>query len=163
KGGLFLYTRVGHLYQRKVGSALSVEVYDLDRAVDFTAVVVRVVEQGSPDAERFPAGLGVRIVEVEDGNRTRPEGPQSGAGADDEHLPSVERELRARYATMIGKGLPGTVPPRIAESDRRFATLDAPADGTLADLACSLVHGGCGRCELAAPLRAPYAVAAATG
>ena len=43
-GGLFLYTRVGHLYPFRVGAALSVELYDFDRAVDFKAVVVRVVE-----------------------------------------------------------------------------------------------------------------------
>src|SRR5437868_6454411 len=81
RGGLFLYTRVGHLYPFKVGSALSVELYDFDRAVDFKAVVVRVVEQGSPEAERFPAGFGVRIVEIDDGNRTRLEELLSRAAA----------------------------------------------------------------------------------
>ncbi len=70
-GGLFLYTRVGHLYPFQVGSALSVELYDFDRAVDFKAVVVRVVEPGSPEAERFPMGFGVRIVEIDDANRAR--------------------------------------------------------------------------------------------
>ena len=51
--------------------ALSVELYDFDRAVDFKAVVVRVVEPGSPEAERFPMGFGVKIIEIDDGNRAR--------------------------------------------------------------------------------------------
>src|SRR5262245_55152200 len=70
-GGLFLYTRVGHLYPFKVGSALSIELYDFDRAVDFKAVVVRVVEPGSPEAERFPMGFGIKIVELDDKNQAR--------------------------------------------------------------------------------------------
>ncbi len=71
EGGLFLYTRVGHLYPFRVGAALSVELYDFDRAVDFRAVVVRVVEPGSPEAERFPMGFGVKIVEIDEANRKR--------------------------------------------------------------------------------------------
>jgi PilZ domain-containing protein len=71
QGGLFLYTRVGHLYPFEVGSALRIELYDFDHAVDFKAVVVRVVEPGSPEAERFPMGFGIRIVEIDDGNRER--------------------------------------------------------------------------------------------
>jgi hypothetical protein len=71
QGGLFLYTRVGHLYPFHVGAALRVELYDFDHAVDFRAVVVRVVEPGSPEAERFPMGFGVRIVEIDDANRQR--------------------------------------------------------------------------------------------
>ncbi len=71
QGGLFLYTRVGHLYPFRVGAALSVELYDFDRAVDFKAVVVRVVEPGSPEAERFPMGFGDKIMEIDDGNRAR--------------------------------------------------------------------------------------------
>jgi hypothetical protein len=71
QGGLFLYTRVGHLYPFRVGAALSVELYDFDRAVDFKAVVVRVVEPGGPEAERFPMGFGVKIIEIDDGNRAR--------------------------------------------------------------------------------------------
>jgi hypothetical protein len=71
QGGLFLYTRVGHLYPFRVGAALSIELYDFDRAVDFRAVVVRIVEPGSPEAERFPMGFGVKIVEIDDANRQR--------------------------------------------------------------------------------------------
>lgn len=70
-GGLFLYTRVGHLYPFRVGAALSIELYDFDRAVDFKAVVVRVVEPGSPEAEQFPMGFGVKIIEIDDANRAR--------------------------------------------------------------------------------------------
>jgi hypothetical protein len=70
-GGLFLYTRHGHLYPFKVGAALSIELYDFDRAVDFKATIVRIVEPGSPEAERFPMGFGVRIMEIDDVNRQR--------------------------------------------------------------------------------------------
>src|SRR5438132_8623237 len=71
EGGLFLYTRVGHLYPFQVGSALQIELYDYDQAVEFRAVVVRIVEPGSPEAERFPAGFGVKIVEIEGAHRQR--------------------------------------------------------------------------------------------
>jgi hypothetical protein len=71
QGGLFLYTRVGHLYPFRVGAALSIELYDFDRPVDFKAVVVRAVEPGSPEAERFPVGFGIRIVEIDDVNQKR--------------------------------------------------------------------------------------------
>jgi hypothetical protein len=71
QGGLFLYTRVGHLFPFRVGSALTIELYDFDRAVDFKAVVVRIVEPGATEAERFPTGFGVRIVEIDDVNRQR--------------------------------------------------------------------------------------------
>jgi hypothetical protein len=70
-GGLFLYTRVGHLYPFKVGTPLSIELYDYDQAVDFKAVIVRIVEPTSSEAERFPAGFGVKIVEIDENNKTR--------------------------------------------------------------------------------------------
>src|SRR2546421_9846564 len=70
-GGLFLYTRVGHLYPFYVGAALSIELYDFDHAVELKAMVVRIVEPGTPESERFPAGFGVKIVELDDGNRAR--------------------------------------------------------------------------------------------
>ena len=71
QGGLFLYTRVGHLYPFQVGSALSIELFDFDRVVAFRCVVVRVVEPGTQEAERFPMGFGVKIVELDDVNRER--------------------------------------------------------------------------------------------
>ena len=70
-GGLFLYTRVGHLYPFYVGSALVIELYDYDHAVEFKAMVVRIVQPGTPEAERFPSGFGVKIVELDDENRAR--------------------------------------------------------------------------------------------
>lgn len=70
-GGLFLYTRVGHLYPFVVGAALQIELYDYDHAVEFKAMVVRIVEAGTPEAERFPSGFGVKIVEIDDANRAR--------------------------------------------------------------------------------------------
>src|SRR5258706_2501137 len=71
EGGLFLYTRVGHLYPFYVGSALQIELVDYDQSVAVHALVVRVVEPGSPDAERFPSGFGIRIVEIDEANRAR--------------------------------------------------------------------------------------------
>ena len=70
-GGMFLYTRVGHLYPFKQGTPLSIALYDFDHAVEFRATIVRVVEPGSPEAERFPAGFGVRIIEMDETNRQR--------------------------------------------------------------------------------------------
>jgi hypothetical protein len=60
--GLFLYTRVARAYPFKVGSTLSIELYDYDDHVTFTVVVVRIVEAGTAEAETFPTGFGVRIV-----------------------------------------------------------------------------------------------------
>jgi hypothetical protein len=71
EGGLFLYTRVGHLFPFQAGTALHIELYDYDQAVDFKAVVVRVVQPGSPEAEQFPAGFGLKIVEIDEPNRVR--------------------------------------------------------------------------------------------
>src|SRR5262245_51606977 len=70
-GGLFLYTRISHMYPFQVGSALMIELYDYDHAVEFKAMVVRIVEPGSPEAERFPSGFGVKIAEIDDANRER--------------------------------------------------------------------------------------------
>ena len=71
EGGLFLYTRVGHLYPFYVGAALQIELYDYDQSVEFRAVVVRIVDNTGPEAERFPLGFGVKIVEIDEANRTR--------------------------------------------------------------------------------------------
>ena len=70
-GGLFLYTRVGHMYPFYVGAPLVIELYDFDQAVEFKAMIVRIVQSGSPEAERFPSGFGVKIVEIDDENRAR--------------------------------------------------------------------------------------------
>jgi PilZ domain len=70
-GGLFLYTRVGHLYPFYVGAPLVIELYDYDHAVEFRASVVRIVQAGTPESERFPSGFGVKIAEIDDENRAR--------------------------------------------------------------------------------------------
>jgi hypothetical protein len=67
--GLFLYTRVPRTYPFKVGSALSLELYDYDEHVACTVVVVRVVEQGSPESATFPTGFGVRIVDCNEASK----------------------------------------------------------------------------------------------
>jgi hypothetical protein len=64
--GLFLYTKVGHVYPFKVGSSLNLELYDYDCFVSCKVVVVRVVEPGSAESDRYPTGFGVRILEMAD-------------------------------------------------------------------------------------------------
>jgi hypothetical protein len=66
--GVFLYTKVGHVLPFKVGSTLSLELYDYDSTVACEVVVVRIVEPGSSEAESYPAGFGCRIVELDEAN-----------------------------------------------------------------------------------------------
>lgn len=67
--GLFLYTRVSHIYPFKVGSTLQLELYDYDEFVTCKVVVVRVVEPGSAEADRYPTGFGVRIIDADPQSR----------------------------------------------------------------------------------------------
>jgi hypothetical protein len=69
KSGLFLYTKVAHIYPFKVGSTLTIELYDYDQFITCKVVVVRVVEPSSAEADHYPTGFGVRIVNMEDENR----------------------------------------------------------------------------------------------
>lgn len=69
--GLFLYTKVARSYPFKVGSTLTLEVYDFDESFTCKVVVVRIVEDGSPEATRYPTGFGVRIVELDDATRKK--------------------------------------------------------------------------------------------
>jgi hypothetical protein len=71
KNGLFLYTKVAHIYPFKVGSTLTLELYDYDEFVACKVVVVRVVEPGSAESDRYPTGFGVRIVDMDPANRER--------------------------------------------------------------------------------------------
>ena len=71
KKGLFLYTRVGHIYPFKIGSTLTLELYDYDQFVTCKVVVVRVVEPSSAEADRYPTGFGVRIIDLDDDNKSR--------------------------------------------------------------------------------------------
>jgi hypothetical protein len=71
KSGLFLYTRVGHMYPFKVGSTLSIELYDFDQYVTLSVVVVRVVAEGTDEAKQWPTGFGVKIVEMREEDRGR--------------------------------------------------------------------------------------------
>lgn len=67
--GLFLYTKVARAYPIKVGSTLQLELYDFDQHVACKVVVVRVVESGSAESDKFPTGFGVKIVECDDAAR----------------------------------------------------------------------------------------------
>ncbi len=69
--GLFLYTKVTHIYPIKVGSRLKLELYDYDDYISCTVAVVRVVEPGSTESENFPTGFGVKIHEIDEGNQER--------------------------------------------------------------------------------------------
>ncbi len=67
--GVFLYTRVARIYPFKVGSTLSLELYDYDQHVQCKVVIARIVEPGSDEAEHFPTGFGVRIIEIDEPSR----------------------------------------------------------------------------------------------
>lgn len=69
--GLFLYTKVTHIYPIQVGSELVLEVYDYDQAILCTVVVARVVEPSSEESEDFPTGFGVRISKIGDDDSVR--------------------------------------------------------------------------------------------
>jgi hypothetical protein len=69
--GLFLYTRVAHIYPFRIGSTLQLELYDYDEAVTCKVVVVRVVEPGSAESDRYPTGFGVRIIQCDEVSRGR--------------------------------------------------------------------------------------------
>ncbi len=70
-GGLFLYTKVTHIYPIKVGSKLTLELYDFDDYIACTVVVARVVEPMSTESDSYPTGFGVKIVDMDDNNRER--------------------------------------------------------------------------------------------
>lgn len=67
--GLFLYTRVARSYPFKVGSTLSLELYDYDQHVSCKVVVVRIVESNSAESATAPTGFAVKIVELGDDAR----------------------------------------------------------------------------------------------
>ncbi len=69
--GLFLYTKVARSYPIKVGSTLQLELYDFDQHVVCKVVVVRVVESGSAESDKFPTGFGVKIVDADDDARAQ--------------------------------------------------------------------------------------------
>lgn len=70
-GGLFLYTKVTHIYPIKLGSRLTLELYDYDDYISCTVAVVRVVEPGGAESEQFPTGFGVKISEIDAANKER--------------------------------------------------------------------------------------------
>src|SRR5689334_19647638 len=63
--GLFLFTKVARSYPFKVGSTLRAEIYDFDDSFECKVVVVRIVESGTAEAESYPTGFGVRIVDAD--------------------------------------------------------------------------------------------------
>jgi len=69
--GLFLYTRVAHIYPFKIGSTLVLDLYDYDESVSLKCVVARVVQHGSAESDRYPTGFGVRIIDCDDANRAK--------------------------------------------------------------------------------------------
>ena len=69
--GLFLYTKVARAYPFQVGSTLQLELYDYDEFVQCKVAVVRVVESASGEAESYPTGFAVKIVEVTEPQRKK--------------------------------------------------------------------------------------------
>jgi hypothetical protein len=70
EGGLFLCTRVGHLYPFAVGDELELELHHGGRAVCLRGTVVRAVAGGSPEALRYPQGFGIAFKAPELAERT---------------------------------------------------------------------------------------------
>jgi hypothetical protein len=68
--GLFLYTKVARSYPFRIGSTLELELFDYDRSVSIRVVVVRIVAPGSVEAESYPTGFGVRIVDATEETRS---------------------------------------------------------------------------------------------
>jgi hypothetical protein len=66
EGGLFLYTRVGHLYPFSIGGEVSIELHDLAEVVVLRGVIARIVSPGSPESEHYPLGFGIRLVAGDD-------------------------------------------------------------------------------------------------
>jgi hypothetical protein len=64
-GGLFLYTRVSHLYPFSVGVTVMIELHDSDRVIALGGEVIRVVQPGSSEAELYPVGFAVRLHPVD--------------------------------------------------------------------------------------------------
>ena len=69
--GLFLYTKVAHVYPFKVGSSMQIELYDYNTFVSCRVVVARVVGTDSDEASDYPVGFGVQIVDITAENRER--------------------------------------------------------------------------------------------
>jgi hypothetical protein len=69
--GLFLYTKVTHIYPIEVGDRLTLELYDYEDAIVCTVVVARVVEPSSDESEDFPTGFGVKVSEITEENSAR--------------------------------------------------------------------------------------------
>jgi hypothetical protein len=68
-GGLFLYTRVGHLYPLSVGVAVTVELVDGGRVFTLRGEVVREVQPGTEEAQRYPAGFALRLQPIPEAER----------------------------------------------------------------------------------------------
>ncbi len=70
-GGLFLYTKVTHIYPIAVGNVLTLELYDYDDHITCQVVVVRIVQPSSKESEDYPTGFGVKINDINDANKSR--------------------------------------------------------------------------------------------
>lgn len=66
-----MYTKVTHIYPIKVGSSLTLELYDYDDHISCDVVVARIVEPSSKESEEYPTGFGVKIAEIDESNRGR--------------------------------------------------------------------------------------------
>jgi hypothetical protein len=71
EAGVFLYTKVAHIYPFRVGASLRLELYDYDTFVSCRVVVARVVTSRSEEAATYPVGFGVRIVEISEEEREK--------------------------------------------------------------------------------------------
>lgn len=69
--GVFLCTPFAMSYPFSIGAELELELFSFEQYATCRAVVERVVEAGSSEAEHYPTGFGVRIIDVDDDSRIR--------------------------------------------------------------------------------------------
>lgn len=64
--GLFLYTKAVRKYPFAVGDELECELYDYNQHIVCRVEVVRVVQSSSEEAEDYPCGFGVKIINIKE-------------------------------------------------------------------------------------------------
>ena len=69
EGGVFLHTRVGHLYPFAAGAEVQIELQDGDRVVSLRGVIARVVAPSTPEASEYPSGFALKLVDLDDAQR----------------------------------------------------------------------------------------------
>ena len=69
EGGVFLYTRVGHLYPFAVGAEVAIELQAGERVVSLRGMIARIVEPSAPEASAYPSGFALKLIDLDDAQR----------------------------------------------------------------------------------------------